>query len=158
MMSSARALLAAVPLALLCGCGGNNTYSPDFNSGATPTLTVSVGPSTVTTTAGQDGTFTVTVSGAPGCGDQVALSASGLPAGSTASFSPASVTPTAQGVTSTLTITTQPGTGDLNGEIRSAHSRAGRAVSTITVTGAACGLTASGSAQLDVQPPSNSGS
>jgi hypothetical protein len=158
MMLGARALFAAVLMALLCSCGGNNTYSPDFSGGATPSLSVTVGPSSVTTNAGQNAVFTVTVSGSPGCSDSVTLSVSGLPDGAAASFSPSSVTPTPQGVTSTLTITIQAGTGNLNGDIRSAQgesSRAGRAVSTITVTASGCGLSDTGSAQLDVQSPSN---
>ena len=77
-------------------CGG--TATPDFS--------VSAAPGAVSVVQGSSGTSTITVGSLAGFNSAVALSASGLPSGVTASFSPASVTPPANGnATSTLTLT-----------------------------------------------------
>jgi uncharacterized protein (TIGR03118 family) len=71
----------------------------DFNIGASP--------STLTISAGQPASFTVTVGGLNGFNSAVTLTCSGQPANSTCSFSPASVTPASGGtVTSMMTIST----------------------------------------------------
>src|SRR5205085_11253026 len=54
--------------------------------------------------------FTVTVTSINAVANAVDLTASGLPAGATAVFAPASVTPTAGGTSSTVTITIPAGT------------------------------------------------
>jgi 6-phosphogluconolactonase (cycloisomerase 2 family) len=167
-----RATLLLFVAALLASCGSNDTYSPTFGGtgggGGTgePSLSVQVSPATVTVNAGQSATYTVTVKGSGGCTGPVTLAAAGLPAGATATFNPASVSATEQGVTSTLTVTTTAGTGSLTGDIRSPRSpraalarAAGQSRSrqeggngnTITVTGTGCNLTRTGTAQLVVQ-------
>ena len=65
-----------------------------------PNFSLSVSPSSLTVTQGTSATTTVTVTPAAGFSSAVSLSASGLPAGVTASFSPANTT----GGTSTLTL------------------------------------------------------
>ncbi len=77
------------------GCGG--TATPDFS--------IAASPSSLTIVQGASGTSTVTVTSVSGFGSAVGLSCSGLPAGVTCGFSPASVTPPANGsTTSALTV------------------------------------------------------
>lgn len=74
---------------------------------ATADFSVAATPSTMTITAGQGASFTVTVGGLNGFNAAVALTCSGQPAGSSCSFSPASVTPASgASVMSTMSITT----------------------------------------------------
>ncbi|HVW87059.1 MAG TPA: N,N-dimethylformamidase beta subunit family domain-containing protein, partial [Bryobacteraceae bacterium] len=98
---------------------------------ATADFSVSVAPSSQTIAPGGSTTYTVSVTALNGFNAAVTLGASGLPAGATASFSPASVTGSG---TSTLTIgttgSTPPGS------------------STLTVTGTSGSLTHSATATL----------
>ncbi|HYM78292.1 MAG TPA: hypothetical protein VE377_20130 [Candidatus Dormibacteraeota bacterium] len=94
------------------GCG--TTGTPDFS--------VAASPSSVTVTQGSNGTSTITVTSLNGFNSATTLSASGLPSGVTAAFSPNPVTPPANGnVTSTLTLT--------------ASSTATTGTATVTITG-----------------------
>lgn len=72
----------------------NSTPSPDFS--------IAASPATMTISAGQNALFTVTVGGLNGFNSAVGLSCSGLPANSTCSFSPASVTPASGGMTNSM--------------------------------------------------------
>jgi len=85
------------------GCGGV----------ATPDFSVSASPTSLAITQGSSGTATVTVSSLNGFTSAVALSASGLPAGVTASFNPASVTPASGGTASSTLSLTASGTATL---------------------------------------------
>ena len=79
----------------------NATPAPtsDFN--------ISASPSTLTISAGQPASFTVSVGGLNGFNSAVTLTCSGQPANSTCNFSPASVTPASGGmVTSMMMIST----------------------------------------------------
>jgi uncharacterized membrane protein len=67
---------------------------------AAPGFSLASSPASVTVAAGSTGTTTITISAVGGFSSSVALSASGLPSGVTASFSPANATST-----STLTLT-----------------------------------------------------
>jgi hypothetical protein len=98
---------------------------PSTSGGQTHNVTVtlqvtdfslSASPSSLTVTQGNNGTSTITVNPINGFGDSVALTASGLPSGVTASFNPSSTTST-----STLTLT--------------ASSTAATGPATVTVTG-----------------------
>ena len=80
------------PGSSVSGCAAG---TPGFSLGATP--------ATLSTAQGASGTSSISVTGSGGFTGTVALSASGLPAGASASFSPASV---ASGGTSTLTLNT----------------------------------------------------
>jgi beta-glucosidase len=73
--------------------------SPDFSISATP--------SSQTVTAGSQTTYSVTISALNGFTGSVALAASGLPSGATASFSPTSISGSG---TSTLTVSTSTST------------------------------------------------
>jgi|CXWL01.1.fsa_nt_gi hypothetical protein len=101
-------------------------------------FTLARSPASRQVVRGQSTTFTVSASGEYGFGSSIALSASGLPAGVTASFSPASI---AAGGSSTVTVQTSPGSPV--------------AVHTITFTGTGGGLTRSVTASLDIQPTGN---
>src|SRR5207237_2476190 len=81
----------------------SNTISVLINTGtvtAQPNYTVSASPSSLTITQGGSGTSTITLTPRNGFSGSVSLSASGLPSGVTASFSPNPAT-----TTSTLTLT-----------------------------------------------------
>jgi hypothetical protein len=75
-------------------CGGSTTAN-DFS--------ISASPASATVTAGSSASTTVSTAVTSGVAETVSLSASGLPTGATASFSPASVT---AGGSSTLTVST----------------------------------------------------
>jgi hypothetical protein len=68
-----------------------------------PDFTISASPSTQTVIVGNATTYTASIGALNGFGGVVTLSASGLPTGATASFSPATVTGTGS---STMTVTT----------------------------------------------------
>ncbi|MFI6685713.1 hypothetical protein [Streptomyces sp. NPDC050485] len=75
---------------------------------------LSLSPTSATVTAGSSTTAMVTTSVASGTAETINLSATGLPSGATASFSPASVT---AGGSSTMTITTSASTPSGNATI-----------------------------------------
>jgi hypothetical protein len=79
----------------------------------TPEYTVSASPSTLTIVAGQSGTTTITVAPENGFSSQVNFACSGLPAGASCTFSPTSLSPNGQPVTTTLTIATTAATAFL---------------------------------------------
>ena len=108
-------------------CGGSAT--PDFSIGASP--------SSLTIAQGSNGTSTITITSLNGFNAATTLSASGLPSGVTAAFSPNPVTPPANGsATSTLTLT--------------ASGTATTGNATVTVTGTSGALTHSTSIALTV--------
>src|SRR5262249_20058196 len=95
---------------------------PSCTSTPTPDFSVSASPASVSVAQGGSGTSTITVGSVNGFNSAVALSASGLPSGVTASFAPTSVTPPAGGSgTSTLTLT--------------ASAAATTGTATVTITG-----------------------
>ncbi|MHB8447149.1 MAG: hypothetical protein ACYC9P_04425 [Rudaea sp.] len=97
--------------------------APDFSIAASPT--------SLSIAQGASGTSTVTISPQNGFGGSVALSASGLPSGVTASFNPASTTGS-----STLTL--------------SASSTAATGTTTVTITGTSGALTHTATLSLAV--------
>ncbi len=106
------------------------SVTPDFN--------ITVLPAMQPVKAGQTTAFTVSLVGSGGFSQPVALTAAGLPTGASGIFSPASVTPTSSGATTTLTIQTGDSTPP--------------ATSTLTITGTAGALTHSATVQLVVNP------
>ncbi len=116
----------------LSGCGAVTPPANDFSITASPT--------SVTITQGASGTSTITTATTAGSAQTVSLSASGLPAGVTASFSPASVT---SGGSSTLTLT--------------ASSTATTGAATVTVTGSATSGSHSASISLTVNASGGGG-
>ena len=101
-----------------------------------PNFSLSATPGTETVGLSSTATYSVTVAASGGFTGTVALSATGLPNGATASFSPAGVTTSGS---STLSVTTSSGT-----PIGS---------STITVTGTSGTLTQSANVSLSVSGP-----
>ena len=82
------------------------TLVNNWGASVTPAFSVSVSPGSVSQVQGASATTTVTVGSTNGFNSAVSLAASGLPSGVTATFSPATVTPPANGTaTSTLTLT-----------------------------------------------------
>ena len=101
-----------------------------------PSYTLSANPNGLTITQGTQGTSTITITPANGFSGNVTLSASGLPSGVTAAFSPNPATST-----STLTLT--------------ASASASVGTATVTVTGISGALSASTTLALTVNPLGN---
>jgi Abnormal spindle-like microcephaly-assoc'd, ASPM-SPD-2-Hydin/NHL repeat len=98
---------AGTPTAALTGTGTTSSTAPPP---ATADFTVTASPSTQTVTGGNTVSYTVSIASASGgtFTQPVALTATGLPAGATVTFSPASVTPGSAGATVTMTVQTTP--------------------------------------------------
>jgi subtilase family serine protease len=109
--------------ALVTALAGGSTGTADYS--------LSASPSSLSVTQGSSGTSTITVTAINGFASSVALTASGLPTGVTAAFSPASAT-----TTSTLTLT--------------ASSTATVGTATVTVTGTSGSLSHTTSVSLTV--------
>jgi len=102
-----------------------------------PDFSVSASPSSLTVAQGSSGTSTITVGSLNGFSSAVTLSASGLPSGVTASFSPNPITPPTGGsAASTLTVNAAAG--------------AATGTSTVTVTGTSGATTHGASLSLTV--------
>jgi uncharacterized repeat protein (TIGR01451 family) len=87
------------------------TFVASAPSSTTPDIALSAAPSSRAVTPGSSATYTITVTPLAGFTGIVNLSASGLPAGASASFNPASVNINSNvSQTSTLTLTTGAGT------------------------------------------------
>ncbi len=74
-----------------------NLPAPDFTMAASPT--------SITVTAGQSGTASISVTPANGFNSAVTFSCSGLPSGASCNFSPTTVTPSGAAALTTLTVT-----------------------------------------------------
>ena len=82
------------------------TLSLTVNPAGTPNFTISASPSSLTIKQGGNGTSTITITSQNGFNSATTLTATGLPSGVTAAFSPNPVTPPANSsATSTLTLT-----------------------------------------------------
>jgi kumamolisin len=81
---------------------GANLINALAPTSATPNFTISASPTSVSVAQGSSGTSTITSNFVNGFASAVALTASGVPTGVTASFSPTSIT--SSGGTSTLTL------------------------------------------------------
>jgi hypothetical protein len=104
---------------------------------STPDFTIGASPSSLTIAQGSSGTSTITITSLNGFNAATTLSASGLPSGVTAAFSPNPVTPPANGsATSTLTLT--------------ASGTATTGNATVTITGTSGALTHSTTIALTV--------
>ena len=119
----------------MTGTSGSLTHTTSITltvkASATPNFSLSASPSSVTVTRGGNGTSTITITPSNGFTGGVNLSASGLPSGVTAAFSPNPATST-----STLTFT--------------ASGTATTGTSTVTVTGTSGSLTHTTSISLTV--------
>lgn len=94
--------------------GGDSTFPQatsltlveDIRASLPGDFTVNAAPQSATIKAGQTATFTITVNPVNGLNSSITFACSGLPAASSCNFSPASLTPGASPVSTTLTITT----------------------------------------------------
>ncbi len=101
--------------AAACGTGAYDDHDDLVFAVSTapppPDFTVSASPGSLTVAQGASGTSTATVGSLNGFNSAVSLSCTGLPAGATCAFGPASVTPPANGTaTSALTVSVDAGT------------------------------------------------
>ena len=103
---------------------------------ATPDFTISATPASQTVAPGQVASYTVTAGALNGFADTVSLSVSGLPAGASATFNPASMTGSG---TATLQVSTSGG--------------APSGTSTLTITGTSGSLTHTTTVSLVVAAP-----
>jgi Bacterial Ig-like domain (group 3) len=94
--------------------GGDSNFAASTSTAVTVTVqapvpasfTLSASPTTLSITPGAAGTTTVSVTPAGGFAQPVSFACSGLPSEATCTFAPATVTPGASAVSTTLTITT----------------------------------------------------
>ena len=94
--------------------GGDSNFAASTSAAVTVTVqaavpasfTLSASPASLSITAGATGTTTVSVTPAGGFAQAVSFACSGLPSEASCTFAPATVTPGASAVTTTLTITT----------------------------------------------------
>jgi len=113
------------------------TIALTVNAAASPNFTISASPSSLSIAQGNNGTSTITITSQNSFSSATTLSASGLPSGVTAAFSPNPVTPPANGTaTSVLTLT--------------ASSTAATGTATVTVTGTSGSLVHSTTIALTV--------
>lgn len=106
-ISTASSTPAGTYTVVISGVSGGTTKTTSVSltvtAPQTPDFGISVSPATVVVKRGAAANYTVTVTATGGFSGSVALGVTGLPAGSTASFSPASID---GGGTSTLRVTT----------------------------------------------------
>ena len=105
---------------------------------APPSFTISASPSSLSVAQGNHGTSTITTTAMSGFNSSIALSASGLPSGASASFNPSTITAPGNG-SSTMTISVGSSTPAGSYPITVKGSGGGVQVSTtitLTVTGA----------------------
>src|SRR5215472_3252524 len=117
------------------GVTHTTTVALTVNAATAPNFAVSVSPGSLSVAQGSSGNTTVSTTVSGGFNAAVALSASGLPAGVTATFSPASIAAPGSG-TSTLTF--------------AASSTAAIGTSTVTITASGGGVTHTGSVSLTI--------
>ena len=126
---------------LVTGWGSPNSGLINALAGSTtqtPSFTISASPSSVSVVQGSSGASTISTSVVDGFDAAVALSASGMPTGVTASFSPTSIAAPGSG-TSTLTLTVA--------------STVATGTYSITVTGTGGGVTQTTTVSLTVTAP-----
>jgi uncharacterized membrane protein len=117
------------------GLSRSTTLSLTINAPPPPDFTLSASPSNLTVNRGASGASTITITRTGGFTSSVALSASGLPSGVTATFNPASTT----GGSSALTL--------------AASSTAATGMTSVTINGSGGGLTRGATLILTVNAP-----
>jgi kumamolisin len=128
----------------ITGSGDSITHTTSVSltvtAAATPAFTLAASPTSVSVTAGNSGTSTITTTVSGGFSSAIALSATGMPTGVTASFSPTSIAAPGSG-TSTLTLAVASTT------VAGTYS--------ITVTGTGGGITHTATVSLTVTAASS---
>ncbi len=122
----------------LTGTGNGVTESTQVNvtitTASSPNFSLSASPTAVSITTGSSGTSTITAKSTGGFASSIALSASGLPSGITASFMPSSIAGGAGASTLTLTAASTAATG----------------TASVLITGTGGGVTATTTVSLTV--------
>jgi hypothetical protein len=111
--------LAAGTYSITATYGGDMNFASSTSTAiqqviVSPSFTLAFSPSSLTITAGQSGTSTLTVTPTGGFNQSISLACSGLPAHATCTFSPAAITPAGGSVTSTLTVATDVASAELH--------------------------------------------
>ena len=119
-----------------------NALVNNFTGTPTPNFTIAASPTSVTLVQGTSGPSTITTTVSGGFNSAISLSSSGAPAGTTVSFSPASIAAPGSG-SSTMTITVGASTAT--------------GTYTITVTGTGGSTTHSATVSLTVTPAGGGG-
>jgi hypothetical protein len=91
-------------IAAVTGDSNSAIASAAYTITPQPFFTLTASPTSLTGTASEQGTVTLTVTPGNGFGSAVSFACSGLPAGATCAFSPATVTPSGSPATTQLTI------------------------------------------------------
>jgi hypothetical protein len=136
--ASGTATVGSSTLTITASGGGvthTSTVALSVTSATTPDFSLSTSPTSLSVKQATSGTVSVSTAALSGFASAISLSASGLPAGVTASFSPASIASPGTG-SSTLTLT--------------ASSTATAGTSTITITGTGGGVTHTATVSLTV--------
>ncbi len=99
-------------VAVVSGYSPSSPVAASFTIGLrasdSPSFSITTTPAALTLTAGQSATTTVIVTPQNGFASDASLSCSGLPAGASCDFSPATVTTSGEIASSTLTVSTSP--------------------------------------------------
>jgi hypothetical protein len=82
-------------------------------NGPPPDFTVAASPASLSMKPGQSGTAVISVTSLNGFDSMISFACSGLPSGASCSFSPANVTPSGAGASTTLTVTASTTTAAL---------------------------------------------
>ena len=122
------------------GGGVQNTTTVTLTVTGAPSFTISASPSSLSVTQGHSGTSTITTAISNGFNSAISLSASGVPSGTTVSFSPNPISAPGSG-SSTMTI--------------SVGSSTPTGTYPITVTGSGGGVTQTTTVTLTVTAPAN---
>jgi sugar lactone lactonase YvrE len=92
-------------IAVAPGYTNSTVASAAYTVNIVPSFTIAVNPAALTVTTGTSGTFNLTVTPQNGFNSAVTFACSGMPAGATCAFNPATVTPTTGAASTTVTIT-----------------------------------------------------
>jgi subtilase family serine protease len=138
-MTVASTVAAGTYAITVTGSGDSITHTTSVSlvvtAAGTPAFTLSASPASLSVKAGSSGASTITTSVSGGFSSAIALSASGMPAGVTAAFSPTSIAAPGSGTSAlTLTVASTTTTGTYS----------------ITVTGTGGGITHTATVSLTV--------
>jgi len=92
-------------IAVAPGYTNSTVASAAYTVNIVPSFTIAVNPASLTVSSGAPGTFNLTVTPQNGFNSAVTFACSGMPAGATCAFNPATVTPTAGAASTSVTIT-----------------------------------------------------
>lgn len=130
----ARRLMAALTLVAAVGCGGGGG-----EAGPVGSVSVTVSPTSLTLPQGGNGTVTVTLTRGGGFADPVNVSVEGLPAGVTASLSPAQLTGSTTQAVVTVNVAGTVAAGTYTATVRASAAGVGAATVQYSLTVTAVG-------------------